>query len=158
MSNILQRAMNHKPTKPEPTPIEDLGRVLSLLTQNQTQFDELRSREEQKPEEQVPRWRDTNARALESVREAIASIAASSVREATIQVMIAASEARRLAQTSQQDADAKDAVTKLNRLLRSALAVLARADGIDLAQYGAAQLGPDAADWPFPPARPSRGE
>lgn len=155
MGNILQRAINHKPTNPQPTPIEDLGRVLSLLTQNQTHFDELQSKEEHQPEDQVARWRETNLRALESVRAAIASIAASTVREATIQVVIAAGEARRLEQSSQQDGGASDALTQLNRLLRSALAVLARADGLDLAQYGAAQLGPDGADWPFPPARSS---
>jgi uncharacterized membrane protein YccC len=154
MGNILQRAMNHKPTKPEPTPIEDLGRVLSLLTQNQSHFDEPEAKEGGKPEDRVARWRDTNLRALESVREAIASIAATNLREATIQVMIAAGEARRLEQ-GQQDGSASATVTHLNRLLRSALAVLARADGLDLAQYGAAQLGPDAPDWPFPPARPS---
>ena len=152
MGNILQRAMNHKPTKPQPTPIEDLGRVLTLLTQNQSQFDELQSEEGGKPQDQVAHWRDTNVRALESVREAIASIAASNVREATIQVMIAAGEARRLEQND-QDGGASAALMKLNRLLRSALAVLARADGLDLAQYGAAQLGPDGADWPFPPPR-----
>jgi hypothetical protein len=152
MGNILQRAMNHKPTKPQPTPIEDLGRVLSLLTQNQSQFDELQSGEGGKPQDQVAHWRETNVRALESVREAIASIAASNVREATIQVMIAAGEARRLEQND-QDGGASAALMKLNRLLRSALAVLARADGLDLAQYGAAQLGPEGADWPFPPPR-----
>jgi len=79
MGNILQRAMNHKPT-----PTEDLGRVLSLLTQNQSQFDELRSGEGGQPQDQVAHWRETNVRALKSVREAIASIAASNVREATI--------------------------------------------------------------------------
>jgi hypothetical protein len=56
--------MNHKPAKPQPTPIEDLGRVLILLTQNQTQFDELESGDRRQPEDQVPRWRDTNVRAL----------------------------------------------------------------------------------------------
>ena len=90
-------------------------------------------------------------RALDSVREAIASIAASNAREATIQVMIAAGEARRLEEKGQQEGGATDAFTKLNRLLRSALAVLVPADGLDLAQYGVAQLGPDGADWPFPP-------
>ena len=154
MTNILQRAMNHKPTKPQSTPIEDLGRVLSLLTQTQTQFDELQTKGADKPQDQVAHWRETNVRALESVREAIASIAASNVREATIQVMIAAGEARRLEPMGdQQNLGAGDALTKLNRLLRSALAVLARADGLDLAQYGAAQLGPDGPDWPFPPPR-----
>jgi hypothetical protein len=153
MANILQRAMNHKPTKPQPTPIEDLGRVLSLLTQNQTQFDEVQSKGAEKPQEQVGHWRETNVRALESVREAIASIAASNVREATIQVMIAADEARRLEHAGTQDVG--DALTKLTRLLRSALAVLARADGLDLAQYGATQLGPEGSDWPFPPPRSS---
>jgi hypothetical protein len=156
MANILQRAMNHKPTKPQPTPIEDLGRVLSLLTQNQTQFDELQAKGAEKPQDQVAHWRETNVRALESVREAIASIAASNVREATIQVMIAADEARRLEQAGTQRNDGVgDALTKLTRLLRSALAVLARADGLDLAQYGATQLGPDGPDWPFPPPRSS---
>lgn len=153
MTNILQRAINHKPTKPQPTPIEDLGRVLSLLTQNQTHFDELQSKQGESAEDQVARWRDTNLRALESVREAIASIAASNVREATIQVMIAAGEARRLEERSKHDVGASEALTKLNRLLRSALAVLAQADGLDLAQYGRADLGPAGADWPFPPAR-----
>ena len=154
MSNILQRAMNHKPAKPQPTPIEDLGRVLSLLNQNQSHFEEPGAQDAGKPEDRVARWRDANLRALESVRAAIASIAASNLREATIQVMIAAGEAKRLEQGGQQDGGAGEAVTHLNRLLRSALAVLARAEGLDLAQYGAAQLGPDQPDWPFPPARP----
>ena len=154
MGNILQRAMNHKPAKPQPTPIEDLGRVLSLLTQNQAHFEEPGAPQEGTAEERVARWRDTNLSALESVKAAIASIAATNLREATIQVMIAAGEAKRLAQSGQQEGVAGDAVTHLTRLLRSALAVLARAEGLDLAQYGAARLGPDEPDWPFPPARP----
>jgi len=155
MGNILQRAMNHKPAKPQPTPIEDLGRVLSLLTQNQSHFEEPGAEGAELSGDRVARWRETNSSALESVKSAIASIAATNLREATIQVMIAAGEARRLEQSGREDDRAGDAVTHLNRLLRSALAVLARAEGLDLAQYGAARLGPGEPDWPFPPARPA---
>jgi hypothetical protein len=76
--------------------------------------------------------------ALEAAEKFIAAKAARSLAEAAIQIMLALSRAQILSVPGLDEAERENNAAELERLLQSALPVIADAAGIDLSEFGRA--------------------
>lgn len=84
------------------------------------------------------RWAKSASAALEAAEKLVASEPARNLAEAAVQIMLAVSRAQVLGTRGLSDEERADAAAELERLLQSALPVVADAAGIDLADYGRA--------------------
>jgi len=110
---------------------EELDTMLSKLNGNAgATEDDIRRR--------VERWAQSAANGLDAAERLIASEPARALADAAIQLMLAVSRAQILAVSSLSDAERAAALADLERLLQSALPVVADAAGIDLSNYGRA--------------------
>jgi hypothetical protein len=137
----------------EPTTILDLARVLRSLIDNEAQIDRFELQADGRQKAKTDLWRTTNFRAIEGLEQVIAAVPASHLADAAVQILIAAGHAKNLVE-EMVDAESKEVMSRLALLLRSALPVVAREAGIDLAHYGAERYGQGTSDWPFRPVEP----
>ena len=86
----------------------------------------------------VERWAESATNGLEAAERLIASEPARALADAAIQLMLAVSRAQILAVSGLGDEERAAALADLERLLQSALPIVADAAGIDLANYGRA--------------------
>lgn len=133
-------------------PIMEMARVLGQLLRNEARIDQLEVQSGGQQRQRVDLWRHTNLQAIEGAEQVIAAVPAAELDEAVIQILIAAGYANNLADEA-WDVGLKDSAARLALLLRSALPVVARAAGVDLAEFGAEHYGQGARDWPFHPVR-----
>lgn len=84
----------------------------------------------------VGRWLDSAAASLEAAERLIASQPARSLAEAAVQVMLAVAKAQVLSVSGLADEERACVAEELERLLQSALPVVADAAGVDLAEFG----------------------
>ena len=108
----------------------------------------------------VERWAESSANGLEAAERLIASEPARTLAEAAIQLMLAVSKAQVLAISTLTDEERAASSADLERLLQSAMPVVADAAGIDLVDYGRAYYAARGTD-PFyrgsePVAEPHR--
>ena len=86
----------------------------------------------------VERWAESAANALEAAERLIASEPARALADAAIQLMLAVSRAQIVAVSGLKDDERAAGLADLERLLQSALPIVADAAGIDLTNYGRA--------------------
>jgi hypothetical protein len=86
----------------------------------------------------VGRWLDSAGASLEAAERLIASQPARSLAEAAVQVMLAVAKAQVLSVSGLADEERATVSEDLERLLQSALPVVADAAGLDLAEFGRA--------------------
>jgi hypothetical protein len=86
----------------------------------------------------VERWAESATNGLEAAERLIASEPARALADAAIQLMLAVSRAQILAVSGLQDHERAAALADLERLLQSALPIVADAAGLDLSNYGRA--------------------
>jgi len=86
----------------------------------------------------IERWAGSASNALEAAERLIASEPARGLADAAIQLMLAVSRAQIVAVSGLNDEERAAALGDLERLLQSALPIVADAAGIDLASYGRA--------------------
>lgn len=96
----------------------------------------------------VERWAESATNALEAAERLIASEPARALADAAIQLMLAVSRAQIVAVSGLKDEERAAALADLERLLQSALPVVADAAGIDLANFGRAYYADGRTD-PF---------
>jgi hypothetical protein len=93
-------------------------------------------------------WRETNLQAIEGLELAIASLPATDLAEAAVQLLIAGGYADQVAEEL-DDPGLREPMTRLVRLLTSALPVVAEAAGVDLAAYAPGRYAQPERDGPF---------
>jgi hypothetical protein len=127
-------------------PVTELCRVLRELVRREAKIDrcELAIGEQQNTNAEL--WRETNLQAIEGLELAIASLPATDLAEAAVQLLIAGGYADQVAEEL-DDPRLREPMTRLVRLLTSALPVVAEAAGVDLAAYAP---GPHAQAEPVP--------
>ena len=96
----------------------------------------------------VERWAESAANALDAAERLIASEPARALADAAIQLMLAVSRAQIVAVSGLKDEERAAALADLERLLQSALPIVADAAGIDLTNYGRAYYADHRTD-PF---------
>jgi hypothetical protein len=84
----------------------------------------------------VGRWQDSANAGLEAAERLIATEPARSLAEAAVQVMLAVAKTQTLSVSSLTDDERQSVAEDLERLLQSALPVMAGAAGVDLADFG----------------------
>lgn len=84
----------------------------------------------------VGRWRDSANAGLDAAERLIAAEPARSLAEAAVQVMLAVAKAQALSVSSLAEDERLNVTEDLERLLQSALPVMADAAGVDLADFG----------------------
>lgn len=102
----------------------------------------------------VERWAESASAALEAAEKLIASEPARALAEAAIQLMLAVSKAQVVAIEDLTIEERAAAASDLERLLQSALPIVADAAGIDLAEFGRAYYADRRTD-PFYRGTPS---
>lgn len=134
-------------------PVTELAHVLMELLRREAEVDrrELEDGEEQDTRAEL--WRQTNLQAIDGIEQAIASLAATELSEAAVQILIAGGYANEVAEEL-EDPRLREPVTRLARLLRSALPVIVKAAGVDLEAYAVRRYAQSGQDWPFPPTEP----
>ena len=136
-------------SQPNLAPVTELGRVLRELLRREAEIDrrELADGGQQNTE----LWRQTNLQAIDGIELAIASLPATGLAEAVVQLLIAGGYADQVAEEL-DDPRLREPVTRLLRLLRSALPVVAEAAGVELADYAPARYAQGEQDRPLHPA------
>jgi len=86
----------------------------------------------------VERWAESATNALEAAERLIASEPARALADAAVQLMLAVSRAQIAAVSGLNDEERAAALADLERLLQSALPIVADAAGIDLTNFGRA--------------------
>lgn len=137
-------------------PVTELGRVLRELLRREAEIDRRELEGGARADSQAELWRQTNLQAIDGIELAIASLAATELAEAAVQILIAAGYANQVADELQEPRLREPAV-RLARLLRSALPVVASSAGVDLEACGAGRYAQGGRDWPFAPAEPAEG-
>jgi hypothetical protein len=137
-------------------PLTELGRVLKDLLRREAAIDRREIEGGDRQDSGTELWRQTNLEAIDGIELAIASIAATELAEAAVQILIAAGYANHVADELEEPRLREPAV-RLARLLRSALPVIASSAGIDLEAYGAGRYAQGARDWPFSPGDSDEG-
>ena len=145
------------PSESEPpsstAPVAELARVLRELLRREAEIDRREVEGDDKQDAKAELWRQTNLEAIDGIELAIASLAATGLAEAAVQILIAAGYANQVADELAEPRLREPAV-RLARLLRSALPVVARSAGLDLEAYRAGRYAQGARDWPFAPGEP----
>ena len=138
-------------SQPSIAPVTELGRVLQELLRREAEIDrrELAGGEQQNTNAELRR--QTNLQAIDGIELAIASLQATELAEAVVQLLIAGGYADQVAEEL-DDPRLREPVTRLVRLLRSALPVVAEAAGVDLAAYAPGRYAQGEQDWPVPPS------
>jgi hypothetical protein len=151
-------------SRPSIAPVTELGRVLRELLRREADIDrrELAAGDQQNTNAEL--WRQTNLQAIDGIELAIASIPATELAEAAVQLLIAGGYADQVAEEI-DDARLRDPMTRLVRLLTSALPVVAEAAGVDLAAYAPGRYAHGERDMPcatdadeMPADRPASAE
>ena len=121
-------------SQPSVAPITELSRVLRELLRREAEIDrrELAGGKLQNTNAEL--WRETNLQAIEGLELAIASLPATELTEAAVQLLIAGGYADQVAEEL-DDPRLREPMARLARLLISALPVVAEAAGVDLAAY-----------------------
>ncbi len=143
-------------TQPKQSLLMTVASKLPLLIEQAEELDTMLRRidndEAGKAEDEirrrVERWADSATNGLEAAERLIASEPARALADAAIQLMLAVSRAQILAVSSLEDGERAAALADLERLLQSALPVVADAAGIDLSNYGRAYYADHRTD-PF---------
>jgi len=103
------------------------------------------------------RWSQSAAAALDAAEQLIAAEPAKSLAEAAIQLMLAVSRAQVLSVPGLEAEERESTASELERLLQSAMPVVADAAGIDLSEFGRAYYADRRTD-PFYRGAASPGE
>jgi hypothetical protein len=129
-------------------PVTELCRVLRELLRREAEIDrrELAVGEQQNTNAEL--WRETNLQAIEGLELAIASLPATDLAEAAVQLLIAGGYADQVAEEL-DDARLREPMARLVRLLTSALRVVAEAAGVDLAAYAPGRYAQGEQNAPF---------
>lgn len=131
-------------TQPKPSLLMTVASKLPLLIGQAEELDtmlrQIDCEEAGKTEDdlrrRVERWADSATCGLEAAERLIASEPARALADAAIQLMLAVSRAQILAVSALSDQERAAALADLERLLQSALPIVADAAGIDLSDYG----------------------
>lgn len=134
-------------------PVTELAHVLRELLRREAEVDRRELEGDDKQDTRTELWRQTNLQAIDGVELAIASLAATELPEAAVQILIAGGYANEVVEEL-EDPGLRESVTRLARLLKSALPVVAKAAGVDLETYSAGRYAQGEQDWPFPPTEP----
>ncbi len=133
--------------------VKPLASVLQALLQKEQQLDALELAAEVPDRDQLDLWRRTNLQAIGALEQAIACLPASTLDEATVQVLIAEGTLSSLADELPETDAVGDRIETAARLIKAALPVIATSAGIDLDQYGGRRYGHSGGHWPFSPDR-----
>lgn len=132
-------------------PVMNLANVLQELFRREEQLDDLEV-QGKLDQEQIEAYRRLNLEAIEAIEQAISCLAATELREAVVQVLIATGHLNSLNEGDGcESPPARPRLTLASRLLRSALPVLAAQAQIDLKDYGGKRYGLFSEPWPFLP-------
>ena len=133
-------------------PVTGLAAVLQELIRREQRLDHAELKQKVDAE-QIETYRRLNLEAVEGVEQAISCLSATTMREAVVQVLLAAGHVNVLEEDALDAPEAHGRIKAAVRLLRSALPVLAASADVDLKDYGARRYGHFAQPWPFmPPA------
>ena len=119
-----------------PALIEQSDQLDSMVQSIQEAFE--RGRVEEAICRRTERWAKSATAALEAAEKLVAAEPARTLPEAAVQLMLAVSRAQLLSVPALDESDRATTAAELERLLQSALPVVAEAAGIDLADFGQA--------------------